>query len=189
MRILLVDDDPARRTLIETSLRELGHDIVGLLAGDADMAAAVKRHQPDVILVDVEAPTRDTLESLGQVHRNQPRPIVLFASSSDPATIQRAVRAGVTSYIVDGLEPTRLRPILDVAIAHFQETQSLRRELEDARNKLADRRDVEKAKGILMKRRGLDEAAAYDMLRRMAMDRSLRIGEAARALLAAADLL
>lgn len=189
MRVMLVDDDAGRRASIEASLRALGHEIACLLTSEADLRAAVRRYQPDVILIDVDAPSRDTLESLGQVSRDQPRPVVLFATHSDADTIQKAVRAGVTSYIVDGLEPSRLRPILDVAIAQFQEYQQLRQELEDARLKLADRRDVEKAKGILMKRRGLDESFAYEQLRRMAMDRNLRIGDAARAVLAAAELL
>jgi two-component system, response regulator / RNA-binding antiterminator len=91
--------------------------------------------------------------------------------------------------VVDGLSAARLQPVIEVAIARFEEFQSLRHELEDARLKLADRRDVEKAKGLLMKRRGLDEPAAHELLRRMAMDRNLRIGDAARALLAAAELL
>lgn len=189
MRVMLVDDDPDRRAAIEVPLRALGHEIVSLLSTSADLRAAVRRHQPDVILIDVDAPSRDTLESLGNATRDQPRPVVLFASNSDSDTIHRAVRAGVTSYIVDGLAPSRLKPILDVAIARFQEFQALRQELEETKVKLADRRDVEKAKGILMKRRNLDEAAAYEQLRRMAMDRNLRIGDAARALLAAADLL
>lgn len=186
---MLVDDDPARRSSLEAPLRALGHEIVGLLSTTADLTDAVRRYQPDVILIDVDAPSRDTLESLGAVSRDQPRPVVLCATASDPGTIQRAVRAGVTSYVVDGLSPGRLKPILDVAIAQFQEFQALKRELEETRGKLADRRDVEKAKGLLMKRRGLDENAAYDLLRRMAMDRNLRIGDAARTLIAAAELL
>lgn len=189
MRVMLVDDTPERRAAIEGPLRALGHEIVGSLSTTTDLRAAVRRHQPDVILIDVDAPSRDTLESLSEVHRDHPRPIVLFARDSDSSTIQRAVRAGVTSYVVDGMRPARLRPILDVAIARFQEFQALREELADTKVKLADRRDVEKAKGLLMKRRALEENAAYEMLRRMAMDRNMKIGDAARALLAAADLI
>lgn len=189
MRVMLVDDNPERRAAIEAPLRALGHEIVGAVTATADLCSAVRRHQPDVILIDVEAPTRDTLESLGQVTRDRPRPIVLFASHSDADTIRKAVQAGVTSYVVDGLNPARLKPILDVAIARFREFQALRDELEETKSKLADRRDIEKAKGLLMKRRGLDENAAYELLRRMAMDRNLKLGEAARALIAAAELL
>ncbi|MCK5770993.1 ANTAR domain-containing protein [Algiphilus sp.] len=189
MRIMLVDDDPERCASIEASLRELGHEIVAMAPTDANLLDAVERRQPDVILIDVDAPGRDTLESLRQVHRNLPRPIVLFAESCEPATIRQAVRAGVTSYVVDGMSPARLKPILDVAIARFEEFEALKRELEDTKLKLADRRDVEKAKGLLMKRRGLDEDTAYSQLRRLAMTRNLKMGDAARAIISAAELL
>lgn len=189
MRVMLVDDDPGRRAAIESPLRALGHEIVGTTVTSADLYAAVKKYQPDVILIDVDAPSRDTLESLGQVSRSQPRPIVLFSNAADSDTIRRAVQAGVTSYVVDGLNAARLRPILEVAIARFQEFHSLKRELEETKSKLADRRDIEKAKGLLMKRRQLEENAAYELLRRMAMDRNLKLGDAARSLIAAAELL
>ncbi|WP_420426330.1 ANTAR domain-containing response regulator [Algiphilus sp.] len=189
MRIMLVDDDPDRCASIEASLRALGHEIVAMAPTDADLLTAVQRRQPDVILIDVDAPSRDTLESLRQVHRNLPRPIVLFAENCEPATIRQAVRAGVTSYVVDGMSPERLKPIIDVAIARFEESEALKRELEDAKHKLADRRDVEKAKGLLMKRRGLDEETAYAQLRKLAMTRNLKMGDAARAIISAAELL
>ncbi len=188
MRIMLVDDDPERRNAIEQPLRMLGHEVVSI-GTSAHLMSAVRQNQPDVILIDVDAPSRDTLESLSQVTRDQPRPIVLFSQTADSETIRRAVHAGVTSYVVDGLSPIRLTPILDVAIARFQEFQSLRLELAETKLKLADRRDIEKAKGLLMKRRNLDESAAYEMLRGMAMDRNLRLGDAARSLLAAAELI
>lgn len=186
---MLVDDDPARRAAFDGPLQALGHEIVAAVTTSADLQAAVRRYQPDVILIDVDAPNRDTLESLGQVAREQPRPIVLFASRSDGETIRRAVRAGVTSYVIDGLQPARLAPIIEVAIARFQEFHALRTELAETRLKLADRRDIERAKGLLMKRRSLDEPSAHELLRNMAMERNLKLGDAARALIAAAELL
>ena len=145
--------------------------------------------QPEVIFIDVDAPGRDTLESLGQLNREHPRPIVLFAARSDPETTRRAVHAGVSAYVVDGLHPTRLSSLMEVAIARFELHQALRHELDQARIRLADQRDIEKAKGLLMKRRNLDEAQAYSLLRRMAMDRKQRIGDFARVLITAADVL
>lgn len=189
MRIMLVDDDPVRSNAIEESLRELGHEIVATTPSNADLLAAVERRHPDIILIEVDAPTRDTLESLHQVHRNLPRPIVLFADSDEPALIKQAVHAGVTSYVVDGLSPARLKPILEVAIARFEEFLSLKRELETTKLKLADRRDVERAKGLLMKRRQLEEEDAYVQLRRVAMARNMKIGDAARAVIEASELL
>src|SRR5262249_7742244 len=157
-----------RSKLLEGALQDAGHEVVARVDSAANLVDAVAQARPDVILVDVDAPSRDTLESLAVIHRDQPRPIVLAAARSDADTIELAMRAVVSSYVVAGLSPERVKPILDVAIARFEQFQSLRRELDDARSKLADRRDVERAKGLLMQRRGLDEAAAYELLRRMA---------------------
>lgn len=189
MRIMLVDDDPTRTLQVEQALRSAGYDVSVRLDTHADLIAEVQRHQPDVILIDVDAPGRDTLESLNRISSDCPRPVVMFAGDGDADTIRRAVRAGVSAYVVDGLSTQRLKPVLEVAIARFHEHQALKRELEEAKGRLADRRDVDRAKGLLMQRRQLTEPQAYEMLRKMAMDRSLKIGDAARALIAAADLL
>jgi response regulator NasT len=184
-----VDDDGDRMSLLDAALSAAGHEVVGRLLDTDDILGAVDTLQPDIVLLDVDSPTRDTLESLGQISRDRPRPIVLFAQKSDSETIRRAMRAGVSAYVVDGMNPNRLQPVIEVAIARFQEFQGMRRELENAKLKLADRRDVEKAKGLLMKRKGVDENVAYELLRKMAMDRNIRLGEVARSLIAAAELL
>ena len=186
---MLVDDDPVRMGLLDEALSAAGHEVIGRLLDTDDIIGAVETLSPDIVLIDVDSPSRDTLESLGQISRDRPRPIVLFAQTSDSDTIRRAMRAGVSAYVVDGMTPTRLQPVIEVAIARFEEFQSLRRELEDAKLKLADRRDVEKAKGLLMKRRGMDENAAFEQLRRLSMDRNLRLGDAARLLIAASELI
>lgn len=188
MRIMLVDDDPLRLGQVEQALCAAGHQVVVRLGTRADLLSEVRRHAPDVILIDVDAPSRDTLESLNRISSDCPRPIVMFAGDDDSDAIRRAVRAGVSAYVVDGLSAQRLKPILDVAIARFQEHHALKRELDDAKTRLADRRDIEKAKGLLMRRRGFDEDKAYEQLRRLAMDRGLKLGEAARNLIAAAEL-
>jgi two-component system, response regulator / RNA-binding antiterminator len=189
VRVILVDDDRDRMKMLDEALSAAGHEVVVRVLDTDDILGAVDQLQPDIVLVDVDSPSRDTLESLGHISRDRPRPIVLFAQNSDSETIRRAMRAGVSAYVVDGMAPGRLQPVIEVAIARFQEFQGMRRELENAKLKLADRRDVEKAKGLLMKRRGVEENAAYEMLRKMAMDRNIRLGEVARSLLAAAELL
>jgi response regulator NasT len=189
MRVMLVDDHPERLALLDEALTAAGHTVAARLSTRDHLVAAVQRHRPDIVLIDVDAPSRDTLESLGEVKRDRPCPVVMFAAQSDPELIRRAIQAGVSAYVVDGLSASRIQPVIDVAIARFAEFQALQQELEDTKLKLADRRDVEKAKGILMQRRGLDEPAAYALLRRLAMDRNLRLGDAARALISAAELL
>lgn len=185
---MLIDRDIGRSAILDQALADSGCEVVARVTAQEDILRRVKEVGPDIILVDLESPDRDTLESLHSVHRNLPRPIVMFAEKSDPETTERAIRAGVSAYVVDGLAPGRLQPIMDVAIARFREYQALRAELEETRGKLSDRKDVDKAKGILM-RRGMSEEEAYAALRKMAMDRNVKIGEAARMLVAAAELL
>ncbi len=189
LRIVLVDDDSERAAFVTEALREAGHDVVARLSANDDLLAAVRRARADIVLVDMDNPARDMLENCAVVTQQEPRPIVLFTRESDPDTIARAVRAGVTAYIVDGMAPNRLKPILDVAIARFREHQKLRDELDDTRTRLADRRDVDRAKAVLMRLRQLDEEAAYALLRKSAMARRITLGEAARTVLAASDLL
>jgi len=189
MRIMLVDDDQVRLQQVEQALAAGGDEVVVRLDTRADLLQAVQRYAPDVILIDVDAPGRDTLESLNRISIDCPRPIVMFTDDGGSDTIRRAVRAGVSAYVVAGLSATRLKPIVDVAIARFHEHQALRRELDDAKTRLADRRDIERAKGLLMTRRNLNETDAYEMLRKMAMDRNMKLGDASRALIAAAELL
>lgn len=188
LRMVLVDDDGDRAAFVTQALRAAGHDVIARLSANEDLLAAVRRLRPDVILVDMDNPARDVLDNCAAVTQQVPRPIIFFARDSDPDTISRAVRAGVTAYIVDGMAAHRLKPILDVAIARFREHQKLRNELDDMRTRLADRRDVERAKAMLARLRKLDEAQAYALLRRSAMARRVTIGEAARTVLAAAEL-
>lgn len=189
LRMVLVDDDAERAAFVTEALRATGHDVIARLSANEDLLAAVRRLRPDVILVDMDNPARDVLDSCAAVTQEVPRPIIFFARDSDPDTITRAVRAGVTAYIVDGLAAHRLKPILDVAIARFREHQKLREQLDEMRTRLSDRRDVERAKAALARVRKLDEEAAYALLRRSAMARRITIGDAARTVLAAAELL
>lgn len=188
LRVMVVDDDDARAAFVAEALQASGYDVVARISSAEDLLGAVRRVQPDVVLVDMDNPARDVLDSCAAVTQEVPRPIVFFARNADPDTIAEAVRAGVSAYVVDGLTAPRLKPILDVAIARFKEHQKLRNELQDMRTRLADRRDVERAKATLAKLRKLDEAQAYALLRRSAMARRITIGEAARTVLAAAEL-
>lgn len=189
LRVMLVDKSVGRSAILEQALKDHGHEVVARLGENQDLLASVRQFEPDIIFIDMEMPDRDTLESMRMITQHVPRPVVMFADQSDGKTIEDAVRAGVSAYIVDGLSPARLKPIMDVAIARFREFQALRNELEDTRSKLADRKDIDKAKGFLMRQKGLSEEAAYNALRKLAMDRNQKIGEVARILIAAADLL
>ena len=186
---MLVDEQDERVELLRAPLEAVGHEIVARVRPGDELSERVQACRPDVIIVDMDAPNRDTLEQMRSISRHQPRPIVMFAESHDRELIQDAVQAGVSAYIVDGLDTGRVLPILEVAIARFNEFQNLRRELDEARNSLAERRQVDRAKALLMEQRGWSEKQAYQALRKMAMDRNLRIGQVAEQLLAMFDLM
>ena len=189
IRVMIIDENAARASRIEEGLRDGGYEVVARLIGRADLEASIHVTQPDVIVIDMECPDRDTLEDMSRIACEQPRPTVMFVDRSDDESIRAAVQAGVSAYVVGGLSPERVRPILEVAIARFTEFQTLRRELESARSSLEERKVIERAKGILMKRRSLDEDGAFRLLRKMAMDRKTRLINVAREVVAAAEIL
>ena len=189
VRVMIVDQNDERAGLIESGIRTGGYEVVARLIGHADLQEKVNEIQPDVIIIDMECPDRDTLEAMSSMTRHQPRPIVIAVDRSDSESIRAAVQAGVSAYVVGGLSPERVRPVLEVAIARFQQFQALRQELEQAKSSLDERKVIERAKGILMKRRDLAEDEAFRLLRKMAMDRKARLADVARELVGAAELL
>jgi response regulator NasT len=186
---MIVDEKPERAALIEAGLVDAGCDVVACVIGVTDLLVQITAAAPDVIVIDMESPDRDVLEDMFRITKDQPRPTVMFVDRSDSESIRAAVQAGVSAYVVGGLSPERVRPVLEVAIARFQEFQSLRRQLDHARSSLEERKIIERAKGILMKKRGLAEEEAFRTLRKMAMDRKIRLGTLAREIVSAAEVL
>jgi response regulator NasT len=189
MRVLIVDESPKRTQILREGLERTGYEVAAVLDSPLELLRAVEAIKPDVIVIDTESPSRDVLEHIVLITRDQPRPIVMFASDDAPDAIRDAVRAGVAAYVVDGLDAARVKSIVEVAVARFGEYQRLREELAEANLKLEERKLVERAKGILMKARGMDEDEAFQALRRMAMDRGKRLGEIAQQLIDMANLL
>ncbi len=187
MRVLVIDPDPARAALVAEGLQ--GVDPLEVKQAAAFDEREVQAFAPDVVVIASDSPDRDTLESLREASQTNPRPVVMFVDRSEPGLAEQAVRAGVAAYVVDGLAPARVRPILDVAMSRFALTQQLRGDLAKAKADLESRRTVEKAKGLLMKERGLDEDGAYRLLRKLAMDKGRPIGSVAADLLAFANIL
>ncbi|MGE5469243.1 MAG: ANTAR domain-containing response regulator [Bacteroidota bacterium] len=189
LKILVIDERQQRAAEICSGLILAGHQVAAVLASADGLLDQVARIKPDVILIETDAPSRDTLEHLAAMDRTAPRPVVLFASDGEQSTIHNVLRAGVAAYVVDGLEASRLKPIIDIAVARFTADQSLKQELAEATRKLSDRKIVEKAKGLLIKHRQLDEEGAYAALRKLAMDRGKPLVQVARELLDSAALL
>lgn len=189
LSILLVNDTDKHLGTLRPALEALGYEVIAEVSSVRALLHAVETRMPDVVIIDTESPSRDTLEQLSVMHASAPRPVVMFSDEADQAVIRSAVASGVTAYIVDGLTPSRLAPILEVAKARFEEERQLRERLASAEQQLADRKVIEKAKGILMQKRQLSEPEAYELMRKQAMKQGVKLGEVARQLVAMADLL
>src|SRR5918995_1394702 len=166
LAILVIDENRIRASIIEAGLRAAGHENVTLVHSVAGIARRIAEINPDVIVIDLENPNRDMLEDMFQLSRAVKRPIAMFVDRSDQASIEAAVDAGVSAYVVDGLRQERGKPILDMAISRFNAYSRMERELQEARGELENRKLIDRAKGILMKSRGLSENAAYALLRK-----------------------
>lgn len=189
LAILVIDENAIRASVIEEGLRQAGHDNVTVVHELLGVARIIERVQPDVIVIDIENPNRDMLESLFMLSRSVRRPVAMFVDRSDTESLKAAVEAGVSAYVVDGLRKERIKPILDMAILRFNAFSRMERELEEAKSQLENRKVIDRAKAILMKSRGMDEEAAYGLLRRTAMDQNRKIVEIAQSLIMAAGLL
>lgn len=189
LRVMLVDDYMERTAPLTEFLAQAGYEVVAHLSDTANLDDAVRKLQPDIVIIDTESPSRDTLEHLCVMNAHTPRPIVMFTHDGDRGKIREATRAGVSAYVVGGLPTERLQPIMDAAIARFEEFKALRLELVEANNRLSERKVIEKAKGILMKRRGIEEDEAYKMLRNMAMEENIKLATLAEQVVQAAKLL
>lgn len=189
LRVMVVDESNEYAELLREGLHAAGHTVVAALSSTVDILEQVERIQLDVIVISVDSPGRDSLEHICVVSQNRPKPIVMFTQERDSNTIKEAVRVGVTAYIVDGLESSRVQSILDVAVARFKQYQALQTELAQSKAQIGDRKVVERAKGLLMKQRHWDEDKAFSALRKMAMDRNIRLAEAAEQVIAVTKLL
>jgi response regulator NasT len=189
LRILIIDENRIRSAVIEEGLREAGHGEVTTLHDVGGIARRIAEIEPDVIVIDLENPNRDMLESMFQLSRAVKRPIAMFVDRSDSASIEAAVEAGISAYVVDGLRKERVKPVIEMAISRFNAFARMARELDEARTELESRRLVDRAKGILMTSRGLSEQDAYALLRKTAMNQNRKIAEIAQSLITAADLL
>jgi len=188
LRVMLVDDSQKEISPLKDGLLRAGYDVVATTTTAAALLNSVALLKPDVIIIDTDSPTRDTLEQLSFVSREHPKPIVLFTDDDGSASIQASLKAGVSAYIVAGIQPERLKPILEVAVARFEQERALREELRDAQERLVERKLVERAKGILMRQKSVGEDEAFRMMRKLAMNRNRRLADIAQQVIDIAEL-
>jgi two-component system, response regulator / RNA-binding antiterminator len=189
LRIAVIDKNPLRAAILEEGLRAAGHTSVVHINDTAVLLDRISAIDPDVILIDLESPSRDLLELMFKVSRSVARPIAMFVDQSDAATIDAAIDAGVSAYIVDGLRKERVKPILDMTISRFKAFAKLKKELETAKSQLDDRKAIDRAKALVMRAKAIPEEQAYALMRHVAMNENKKIAEVARSIITAAELL
>ncbi len=189
LTIVVVEEDRDRALAIVDALRDAGDYEVHVIGNVSGLARKIAAFLPDIVLIDIDNPTRDTLEELTLASGPLDRPVAMFVSGAAGSLARDAIEAGVSAYVVDGLQPERLKPVMDTAIARFQISRQMRTELAETRRALEERKVIDRAKGLLMKARGVDEEEAYALLRKAAMDQGRRVAEVAEALVTASGLL
>lgn len=187
LKVLLVNGANQKVGRLHPALLQAGCEVVEVVSLPRLIPVRVARLQPDVIIIDADAPARDVLEQICVVSQDEPRPVLMVSNDRHPAAIKAAIRAGVSAYVIEGIDAGRLEAMLAVAQARFEEGQSLKQQVRVAEDRLEERKRVERAKGMLMQLRGLNETDAYHAMRKMAMDRNIRIADVAEKLLAMND--
>jgi len=189
LNILVVEPNADKALEISDSLQENGWSDVTVIGFNADIAEAVASHNPDLILIDLTNPDRDTLEHLSMTSQAQSRPVAMFVDHTDDTMTKAAISAGVSAYVVNGLHADRIKPVLETAIARFHMIQKMQTELVAAKRALSDRKMIDRAKGLVMRARGISENEAYNLLRTTAMSQGRKVADVAQALVTSADLL
>ncbi len=189
MSIIVVEADRDRALQIVEGLRAAGEFDIDVISDPMGLARKIKTRQPDIVLIDIANPSRDMLEELAIASGPMDRPVAMFVDRSETGMSDAAIEAGVSAYVVNGLQPRRVIPVLDAAIARFRMFQRMRTELEETKRALEERKVIDRAKGMIIKARGVEEEEAYSILRKAAMDQGKRVAEVAAALVTAAGLL
>ena len=184
LRLILVDDNIERATAVESRLSEVGFKVLSVIPTASGLLYQMAQQEPDVVIIALDSPDRDVLESLSIASSHNPRPVVMFSETGDQGFITDAIRAGVTAYQAEDISPARVRAAIDIAVAQFSAFNDLREQLDDTRRQLEERKVVEKAKGLLMSAHGVGEEEAFSTLRKLAMDKNRTLGETARDVIA-----
>jgi response regulator NasT len=189
LKVLVVDENRGRSAIVRQALEDAGHQVMTTINSGKALSNRVEALAPDVIIIDIESPDRDTLEQMRTISRDNPKPVVMFSDDNKPESIKQAIEAGVSAYVIDGLNDKRISSLMEVAIARFREYQALRDELTRVKNSLEERKLIDRAKGIIMKHKNCTEEEAYQLLRRSAMQSNQRLVEVSRNLIASVELL
>lgn len=189
LTVLIIDDNQARVTAVQSALTDTSYNVLHLATSKTSLLKEVEASNADIILLDMESPSRDTIESLTVISHYNPKPVVIFSSQDDPTLLQASMNAGVSSYIASDIAPQRVKFVLDVAVARFNEFQSLKQELKETKEKLSSRKWIDQAKALLIEKQGITEQAAYSAIRKMAMENGEKMEVVAKNLISMSKLL
>jgi two-component system, response regulator / RNA-binding antiterminator len=182
-RVMLVDDLPRRSARVEEKLTQEGFDVISRLPSATGLMFQIEQLQPDIILIDLQSPGRDVLDSLSVINDHNPTPVVMWSEEEDPGFIKEAVDAGVTAYMMGDVETDRVKPVIDVAMAQFKSYQSLRQKLDTTRTQLESLSVIDRAKRLLMDQQGISEDSAHKVLRNLSMDSNQSLPQAAKSVI------
>lgn len=186
--VMLIDEDSSRTQMLTQSLNEAGFDVVGRVACDDDIMSGIKVCKPDVLVIDMESPDNDIFNQLNEINKTHPKPIVFFAEKGESEVIKKAVKSGVSAFIVDGLTARRIKPVIELAIERFNEMQSLYKQLAESKDNIEERKIIERAKGIVMSHKKTSEDEAYTSLRKLAMEQNKKLVDIAKNVIQMSEL-
>ena len=189
LRVLIVDDSTSRGEAVAAALRADDCQVVGVVPEDGNLIENVRNTNADVIVCALDSASRDTIESMGALHRGEPRPVVMFVDRSEPGRTEQAMEAGIAAYVIEGLAPQRVKPVIDVAIARFRAHRQLQDQLDEARMALSDRKLIDRAKLILIKQRHMTEDEAHRSLRKLAMEQGRKLRDVAESVISLSDMI
>ncbi|WP_321323491.1 ANTAR domain-containing response regulator [Thiomicrorhabdus sp.] len=180
LKVMLVDNESVRSAILAQALNDNGYEVIARVKPGPGLLAQVALHLPDMIVVDTDSPDRDILESMHLLSEHNPLPVVMFADEENETIIQEAIRSGVSSYVVKGVDMERVNSIMSVSIARFREYQAIKKELKETKSELVDTKLIDKAKRLLMKNKGVDEDQAYEAMRKLSMDANQKMSQVAQ---------
>jgi response regulator NasT len=189
LKVLLAEINHVKAKALMGVLTNGQYDIYHIAHSGVPLLRDVEQLNPDVIIIDIESPNRDMLENLNKISQFAPKPIVVFSEQQcTNTTINQMVKSGVSAYVVGEVNQTRVKSIIDIAIARFDLFQGLKQELADTKQKLSSQKNIDKAKRLLMETKQLSEIDAYHLIRKIAMDNSQKMDDVAKNILSVASV-
>lgn len=182
-RIIIADDESLIRLDLREMLISLGYDVIAEVGDGRTAVDLAKKLRPDLVIMDIKMPEVDGIAAAEELTGDKVAPVVLLTAYSDQALVERAKEAGVVGYLVKPFREAELMPVIEVAMARFDEFMALEQELGSMKEALESRKVVERAKGVLMEVHGLRESEAFHRIRRTSMDSRKSMKEVAEAIL------